>query len=114
MKYYLGDAKVIKQEKITSWLPAFQQKERSWMIRATLAEHIASHPEALETSASRGVQDSSSDAPNVYLSGTPDEDLLETYLEDDSIPDEAAATLIGDAKGRLKHDGVPVPTPHTC
>ena len=109
MKYYLGDTKVIKQQDVTSWLPAFQRKERRWVIKAALAEHNKAHPEELETSPSPGAKKSSSDTTSVYMPGTPDEDLLDTYLKDDLVPDEAAATLIGDARGRQQHNGISVP-----
>ena len=118
IKYFAeGFTAPIPQGRITSWLPVFQQEsphERRSMIRATLSEYTESHTEDLNSNSNTGNQEPKSDtpsinAPSVYTPETPDQELLDLFLKDKSVPVEAAAILVGCARGRLKHDGVPVP-----
>ena len=105
------EGKMIKHERITLWLPAFVTEtkvECNIIIKKCLSDFAAEHPDGLNTDTSTTSDKNGSDTPSVYTTAQSDPDMLQLYHSDDSVPDERAATLIGEAKGRA-HGTASVP-----
>ena len=104
LMYTRDKGKKIAQRYITSWLPGLDMStkaERDEMIRDRLSAFAEEHAEGgLTTDGSTTPNHNGSDTPSAYTTIMSDEELLKLYYEDDSVPDEAAATLIGEAKGQ--------------
>ena len=110
LSFYTKDiGGVITKDKIKSWLPVF-----AGVISAARREIILKHLlnyEALHLNASSYDMDIYSntstlpkrDIPcddSIYTAEMLDLDILQLYHDTKSVPDDAAATLIGEAKGR--------------
>ena len=93
------------QRNIESWEPAFQLStdKRRRMIRNILSEAKA-HTEPLTGNSSM----SSMNAHRVHMLKS-DEQLLKDFQMMESLPDGPMAAFVGAARGRLGHDGLPVP-----
>ena len=110
LSFYTKDiGGAIAKDKIKSWLPAFAGKT-SAVRREIILNHLSDH-EALQLNASSYDVDTQSntstpskrDTPyedSIYTAEMSDLEILQLYRDTKSVPDDAAATLIGEAKGR--------------
>ena len=60
----------------------------------------AEHPNGFNNDTSTTSNKNESDTPSVYTTAQSNLEMLQLYHDDDLVPDEAAAILIGEAKGR--------------
>ncbi len=115
---YSGDeGKVIGQQRITSWLPAFEAEttaDRDRNVKARLDPYAEAHAKGVIINASttpgNNGSDTRSDKLGEYMAAGSDQELLRLYGDDDSVPDEVAATLIGEAQGRVSAGGLSIPS----
>ena len=99
----------IRKDKIKSWLPAFAggtSAERKKIITKYLSDYEAMQLDAsshdIDTNSNTSTP-SKLDTPcddSIYTAEMSDLDILNLYYDTKSVPDDAAATLIGEAQGR--------------
>ena len=95
--YRHGEGQPLAERHVSSWLPPFNKadkRERNHFIKDQLAEITAERPYNPDIEASMTI-----DVPTVYTDAQPSVDILRLFHDDKLAPDEAAAVLIGEAKG---------------
>ena len=91
---------------VTSWHPIFIAKskmERSTITREWLNDVAEKHPDEFSDDTSTSSDNNISETTSSYTTGPSDLDMLQLFHGDNLVPDEVAAFLIGEAKGR--YDG---------
>ena len=95
--YKNGEGKPYAEKLVSSWLPPFitaDKADRKRRIRDRLAEFAAKYPYKPDTDANMTL-----DVATLYTDAQPAVEILRLFHDDKLAPDEAAAVLIGEAKG---------------